>query len=191
MTMQRLADRPGTVQATCDHALMTDDERNPRNFEQAAREIADELRRSIERASQTDPEEIMRAAGVDPDQVREWVDTAGEWLRSQVEGATGGREPRPGPATPSSDELFRDAEPHPLDVPTPEQGIALAALDSERWTLEPGTAVLSVRGGGPGPRDALGLVRELRERDWIDADGGVTLVGRHALGRWLAAADQR
>ena len=86
--------------------------------------------------------------------------------------------------------IFRDAEPDPLDVPTREQGTALAALDSGRWTLEPGTATLSVSGGGPGPRNALGLVRELRERDWIDADGAVTLVGRHALGRWLAAAEQ-
>jgi len=98
-------------------------------------------------------------------------------------GATGGR----GPARPAAEDVFRDAEPHPLDVPTQQQGVALAALDSGRWSLEPGTAALSVRGGGPGPRDALGLVRELRERDWVDADGTVTLVGRHALGRWLAA----
>jgi transposase-like protein len=163
---------------------MTDDERNPKSFEEAAREIADELRRSIELASQADPSELARAVGVHPEQVREWVDTAGEWLRAQVEGA---REAKP--TRPSSVDVFRDAEPHPLDVPTQEQGIALAALDSGRWTLEPGTEALSVRGGGPGPRDALGLVRELRERDWIDADGAVTLVGRHALGRWLAAAD--
>ena len=160
---------------------MSDEERDPRSFEDAVREIADELRRSIERASQGDPEEIARAIGVDPDQVRGWVDTAGDWLLYQL-----GDTPKPKPAAASSD-VFRDAEPHPLDVPTQEQGIALAALDSGRWTLEPGTESLSVRGGGPGPRDALGLVRELRERDWIDADGAVTLVGRHALGRWLAA----
>ena len=169
---------------------MTDDERHPRSFEEAARELADELMRSIERASQADPEEIVRAAGVDPERVREWVDGAGEWLRSQIEGAADGRDPRPGSPTPSGEDVLRDAEPHPLDVPTAQQGIALAALDSGRWTLEPGTAALSARGGGPGPRDALGLVRELRERDWIDADGGVTLVGRHALGRWLAAPEQ-
>lgn len=164
---------------------MSDDEREPRSFEEAAREIADELRRSIERASHADPEELVRAMGVDPEQVREWVDAAGDWLRTQVGGA---REAQP-PRTASHD-VFRDAEPHPLDVPTREQGVALAALDSGRWTLEPGTEALSVRGGGPGPRDALGLVRELRERDWIDADGTVTLVGRHALGRWLAAGAQ-
>jgi hypothetical protein len=169
---------------------MTDDERHSRSFEEAAREIADEVRRSIERASQADPEEILRANGVDPDRVREWVDTAGEWLRSQIEGAAIGRDPRRGPPAPSGEDLLRDAEPHPLDVPTTEQGIALAALDSGRWTLEPGTTALSVRGGGPGPRDALGLVRELRDRDWIDAEGAVTLVGRHALGRWLAAAEE-
>jgi hypothetical protein len=165
---------------------MTDDERDPKSFEETIREIADEFRRSIERASQADPEEMVRAAGVDPDRVREWVDFAGDWLRAQVEGAAGARNPRSDPRTPGGEELFRDAEPHPLDVPTQQQGTALAALDSGRWTLEPGTSALSVRGGGPGPRDALGLVRELRERDWIDTDGAVTLVGRHALERWLA-----
>jgi hypothetical protein len=41
-------------------------------------------------------------------------------------------------------------------------------------------------GDGPAPKNALGLVRELRVRDWIDADGTVTLTGRRALERWLA-----
>ena len=166
---------------------MTDDEREPRSFEETAREIAEEIRRSIERYSQADPEDVARAVGVDPDQVRAWVDGAGEWLRAQFEGVGS---PRERTATHGGGDVFRDAEPHPLDVPTQEQGIALAALDSGRWTLEPGTATLSVTGGGPGPRNALGLVRELRERDWIDADGTVTLVGRHALGRWLAENEQ-
>jgi hypothetical protein len=173
---------------------MTDDEGRPKSFEEAARAIADEIRRSIERASQTDPEEVARAAGVDPERVREWVDNAGDWLRSQLDGAAArpaaGPEPDSPPARPSGEDVLRGAGPHPLDVPSAEQGIALAALDSGRWAIEPGTTALSVSGGGPGPRDALGLVRELRERDWIDADGAVTLVGRHALGRWLAAAEQ-
>ena len=80
---------------------------------------------------------------------------------------------------------LRGAGPDPLDAPTDEQGRALAALDSGRWTVEPGTSALSSHGDGPGPSDALGLVRELRVRDWIDADGEVTLVGRAALQRWL------
>ena len=165
---------------------MSDDERDPKSFEETIRELADEVRRSFERASQADPEEMARAVGVDPERVREWVDTAGEWLRSQLEGA--GHAPRSGPATHTDEDFLREAEPHPLDLPTPRQGTALAALESGRWTLEPGTSALSVSGGGPGPRDALGLVRELRERDWIDADGAVTVVGRHALQRWLATA---
>jgi hypothetical protein len=39
--------------------------------------------------------------------------------------------------------------------------------------------------------DARGLVDELRARDWVAADGEVTLVGRHALSRWLDAANPR
>jgi len=166
---------------------MADDKRDPKSFEETVREIADEVRRSFERAANADPEDMARAAGVDPDRVREWVDLAGEWLRSQLDG---GRVPRSDPAPHPGEDVFRDAEPHPLDLPTSQQGTALAALESGRWTLEPGTSTLSVRGGGPGPRDALGLVRELRERDWIDADGAVTVVGRHALERWLATAAQ-
>ena len=70
-------------------------------------------------------------------------------------------------------------------MPTDDQGRALAALDSGRWTVEPGTSALSSSGDGPGPSDALGLVLELRVRDWIDADGEVTLAGHAALQRWL------
>jgi hypothetical protein len=105
-------------------------------------------------------------------------------------GATG-RAPT-GPAGPGhgragEDPLF-SAGPHPLDLPTDEQGMALAALESGRWMVEPGTDALAARGGGPGPSDALGIVRELRVRDWLSADGEITLVGRHALSRWLDAA---
>jgi hypothetical protein len=80
------------------------------------------------------------------------------------------------------------AGPHPLDLPTADQGLALAALDSGRWRIEPGTSALSVVGDGPGPRDALGLVRELRVRDWLSGNGEITLAGRNALKRWLDAA---
>ena len=31
-------------------------------------------------------------------------------------------------------------------------------------------------------------LRELRVRDWLGADGEITLVGRRALSRWLEAA---
>ena len=87
-----------------------------------------------------------------------------------------------------SDDPLRSAAPHPLDLPTDEQGIALAALESGRAMVEPGTDALTARGDGPGPSDALGIVRELRVRDWLGADGEITLVGRRALSRWLEAA---
>ena len=34
------------------------------------------------------------------------------------------------------------------------------------------------------------LVRELRVRDWLSAEGEITLAGRNALMRWLDAADR-
>jgi hypothetical protein len=36
----------------------------------------------------------------------------------------------------------------------------------------------------------MGLVRELRVRDWLDAEGRMTLAGRRALERWLAVAER-
>jgi hypothetical protein len=159
-------------------------------------------------ARDIDVDEIARRTGIDPQQARQWADTAGEWVRGRAEeaaeAASAAADAAAGAAHQASrrgdrvrpdvsaDDLFDSAAgPHPLDVPSEEQGLALAALDSGRWTIEPGTSALAAHGGGPGPKDALGLVRELRVRDWIGADGEVTLAGRHALARWLDAADPR
>jgi hypothetical protein len=99
-----------------------------------------------------------------------------------------GDSPSPSKRPLASNDPLRSAAPHPLDLPTDEQGLALAALESGRWMVEPGTDALAARGDGPGPSDALGIVRELRVRDWLGADGEITLVGRGALSRWLEAA---
>ena len=144
---------------------MSDDEQRD-SFEETLRAMAQDLGDSLK-----------RLVGEDFD-----LDRVGEWLNAQS-----GRfhaEPA-GPKGPAEDPL-RGADPHPLDVPTSEQGLALAALDSGRWTIEPGTSMLVSHGDGPAPKNALGLVRELRVRDWIDGDGIVTLAGRRALSRWLA-----
>ena len=117
-------------------------------------------------------DEALRRAGLDPDQVRDWINGAGEWLKEQIAGATAATSPRSG-------------VPDPLDMPTHEQGAALAALDSGRWTLDPETSALASDGDGPPPDDPLGAALELRVRDWIDADGALTTSGRHALERWL------
>lgn len=175
-------------------AMYDDDDANNQNFEDKLREIAEEVGRSVEHmAGQVDLDEIANAMGVDPDRAREWVDDAGSWLQSQVgrlgdEAAFRFSQPARTPATPDP---LRGAAGHPLDLPTEEQGLALAALDSGRWTVEAGSRALHGHGEGPDPSDALGLVRELHARDWIRADGEVTLAGRHALSRWLEVGAER
>jgi hypothetical protein len=169
---------------------MPPDDEGQESFEDKIRSIAREVSRSIERVAQVDLEEIAQSIGVDPAKATEWVDSAMGWLRSQAEGGLGddatpwSRGPDAGI---TSEARLRSPGPHPLDLPTAEQGLALAALDSGRWTVEAGSHTLQVHGEGPGPHDPAGLVGELRARDWIASDGEVTLVGRHALSRWLDA----
>jgi hypothetical protein len=70
-------------------------------------------------------------------------------------------------------------------MPTTEQGVALAALESGRWRIESGTFTIH---DGPGPSEPLVLLRVLRVSDWVTADGELTLTGRKALTRWLEQA---
>jgi hypothetical protein len=168
---------------------MPADDEGQESFEEKVRAIAREVSRSLERVAHVDLEEIAESIGVDPARATEMVEGAMGWLRNQAEGF-GDDVPGRG-SGPSSEvaheERLRSAGPHPLDLPTGDQGLALAALDSGRWTVEPGSHTFLVHGEGPRPSDAVGLVGELRARDWIAADGEVTLVGRHALSRWLDA----
>jgi hypothetical protein len=170
-----------------------DDDDQPKSWEETLRAIAEEVSRGIQRVQNGELDDIARTYGFDADRAKQFMDSAGEWLRGQAESVGGspfgGASPAPAPDSEPHKETGWDplsgAGPDPLDMPTDDQGRALAALDSGRWSVEPGTNALSSHGDGPGPRDALGLVRELRVRDWIDAEGEVTLVGRAALRRWL------
>lgn len=171
---------------------MPPDNEGQESFEDRLRSIAREVSRSIERVAQVDLEEMAQAMGVDSARATEWVDNAMGWLRTQTEGlgdnvTVWSTRSDTGAA---GEERLRRPGPHPLDLPTSEQGLALAALDSGRWTVEPGSHTLGVHGEGPGPHDPVGLVGELRARDWIAAGGEVTLVGRDALRRWLETAQQ-
>jgi len=164
-----------------------------------------------------DLEGLAGAFGVDPSGARQWVDGAASWLREQAEhldvdlGHSGAAASEPFAAEPFDDnEPFEEepsttvtpvdplsgagpsgAGPHPLDLPSEDQGLALAALDSGRWAVESGSDRLVTTTGGRNPSDTLGLVGELRARDWITADGAVTLVGRDALRRWIESAVKR
>ena len=161
---------------------MSDEDPDRSSFEDVARAVADEASRMVERLSEIDVDEIARTASAEAERAKHWLDELGGWLREQGDAIARARVAREDP--------LRHAGPHPLDLPTGDQGLALAALDSGRWRLEPGTSALAVRGEGPGPSDALGLVRELHVRDWMTADGELTLAGRGALMRWLDAAPQ-
>jgi hypothetical protein len=163
-----------------------DDDPGRDGFEEMLRSMVREVSRSFEQVAQGDLHEAMAAIGVDPVRARELVDGAAEWLRARTGGLEDDRVPRGTAATEdTADVAPRRAGPHPLDLSTDQQGEALAALDSGRWTVEPGSEMFVTRGGGPAPEDALGLVGELRARDWITADGDVTLAGHNALGRWM------
>src|SRR4051794_14556947 len=137
-----------------------DDDPSRNRFEDIARALADEVNQAVERLAGS--EEVDRA--------RRWLEELARSLRVDMS---------------AGDDPLRQAGPHPLDLPTADQGAALAALESGRWKLAPGTSTLGTYGEGAGPEDALGVALELRVRDWITVDGELTLAGRKALGRWL------
>jgi hypothetical protein len=172
------------------------------NFEDRLRAFADQLNRSVQRFSELDLEELADRYGVDSQQARAFADMAGQWLSDRMSGGDplfsqpepGARPSRPGPApspspSPREGASARSGGPHPLDAPTEAQGLALAALDSGRWTVRPGSNALSGSGIGPEPTGA-DLVGDLRARDWIAVDGGLTLAGRNALTRWARAGQE-
>jgi len=132
------------------------------------------VNRAIERLTAIDLDDIARAANEEAERARRWIEDLARSLTQTGDAAT-----RP------EDTPVHHAGPHPLAMPTAEQGVALAALESGRWRIESST--FSVH-DGPGPSDPLGLLRELRVSDWVTADGELTVTGRKALARWLEQA---
>jgi hypothetical protein len=164
---------------------------NDESFEDRLKAIADQIVRSL---SENDIDEVAQRFGVDAERARSVASNVEHWLNDRfVDQAqwTGNRpEPQGSPQRAASATTF-GAGPHPLDLPTEEQGIALSALDSGRFTVRPGSSVLAATGADPNLSIgvAADLVNELRARDWITPDGSVTLVGRQALLRWCRTAD--
>jgi hypothetical protein len=175
------------------------------SFEDRLRELADQISQSMQRMSEVDLEELAERYGVDAERARNLADAAGQWLSDRVSGGGPlfGQDRQVDPDDSVSANLdapvAQDAGagrrsraqpgPHPLDLPNGQQGLALSALDSGRWAVRPGSNQLAGTGEGPAPPDVADLVGELRARDWITADGTLTLVGRHALARWCRTAE--
>lgn len=174
------------------------------SFEDRVRAIADEISRSVQRISDVDMEELSQRYGVDAERARAFADAAGRWLtdhlaagdplfgqEQQAGDGDAGQPHRADPERPPEAVHTQPGAgpgPHPLDLATDQQGVALSALDSGRWTVRPGSNQLTGTGAGAGPARS-DLVGDLRARDWITADGALTLVGRHALGRWCRAGE--
>jgi hypothetical protein len=174
------------------------------SFEDRLRAIADQVSQSVQRMSELDVDKVAEMYGIDADRARGFVDVASQWLSdrmSSVEPLFDQHRHGDPDSAAGSASTFAAAHgagprqpadnpgPHPLDVPTGRQGLALSALDSGRWTVGPGSNRLVSTGEGPPPPDAADLISELRARDWISADGTLTLVGRQALGRWCRHAE--
>jgi hypothetical protein len=158
------------------------------SFEQKVRAIANELSQSAERVlKNVDLDEIAQQIELGGERVRDLADATARWLGDRLSDPGAHDAPGAEDFAPESDRTANESPrvgPHPLDVPSDEQGRALSALDSGRWKVRPGTDELVDAGGGTTPAATAGLVGELRARDWIAATGEVTLVGREALKRW-------
>jgi hypothetical protein len=159
---------------------VSDREGGNESFEEKLRAVARELGESVERmAGSIDREEVAARIDASGERVRQLAEFAGRWLKAQ-----GGENPDPARPDDAGGARLRLGGPHPRDVPSEEQGLALSALDSGRWKVDAGTNELVLDGEGPAPSEGTDLVGELRARDWITAGGEVTLVGRAALRRW-------
>ena len=180
----------GAAPRACDDLLMS--ERGDESFEKKVRALATELSQSVERAVKSiDLNEIAQQIEMAGERFRELADVTGRWVSDRI-GDPEAHHPAQAPDLEpvAAARMLPRAGPHPLDVPSDEQGRALSALDSGRWKVEPGTDELVVTSGESAPTDPGGLVGELRARDWIAATGEVTLVGREALKRWSKRLDR-
>ena len=153
---------PGFRAAACDHRHMSDTSGTEELRGGDPRERR-RGRRSMERARRPTPRRWSEPPAWTPTEC-----ASGSITRRVAAVPTRGRVRRTRPAERSGDafqQRFSSATPNrTAGVPRRDREPA-RPHDSGAGPWSPGTSALSVRGGGPGPRDALGLVRELRERE--------------------------
>jgi hypothetical protein len=165
---------------------VSDGDRDGESFEEKLRALARELGESVERVTgNVDRDEVADRIAMGGDRLRELAEFAGRWIKDRGQDPDARNSARSVQVDANSgDRRLRLTGPDPRDLPTEDQGLALSALDSGRWKVEPGTDELISDGEGANPAERAGLVSELRARDWITADGEVTFLGRAALTRW-------
>src|SRR3954454_20748237 len=120
---------------------MPEDQPEGRSFEDVARALADEVHQAVERLSTIDLEDIARAANEEAERGRRWIEALARSLAQTGDAARGLEDP---PVHPTG--------PHPRAMPTTEQGVALAALESGRWRIESGTFSVHDGAGARGAR---------------------------------------
>lgn len=160
------------------------------SFEDRVKAIAERISQSLTR----DIDGVAERLGVDPHRAREAAGNLERWLSDRLadhESHTSDPSQDPANSQRTVPTTTFGAGPHPLDLPTPEQGLALSALDSGRFTVQPGSNDLVGTDADPdlGVVERTDLVNELRARDWITPDGTLTMVGRQSLLRWCRAAE--
>jgi hypothetical protein len=160
------------------------------SFEDRLKAFAEQIAKSLT----SDIDEVAQRLGVDPDRARDVASTLERWLGDRFSD----QEPHivdqsdvPAPPRRTAPTTTFGAGPHPLDLPTPEQGIALSALDSGRFTVRAGSSELAATGADADLHvgERTDLVNDLRARDWVTPDGTLTMVGRQALLRWCRTAE--
>jgi hypothetical protein len=168
----------------CDDLLMSG--RDDGSFEKKVRAIVTDLSESVEGVVKSiDLDEIARQIEIGGERLREFADVTGRWISDRLSDPEAHHAAQAPDLEPeSAARTLPRPGPHPLDLPSDEQGRALSALDSGRCKVEPGTDELVGEGGGSSPTDPGEMVGELRARDWIAANGEVTVIGREALKRW-------
>jgi hypothetical protein len=164
---------------------MNEEEPPEESFEDKLRRFAQWVSESMEQArGDVDLDRVADRIETESERLKEMTEFAARWLRGQ---AQAGADPAGSPSEPGAPPPARRVGPHPLDTPSEAQGLALSRLSSGRWTVQPGSNVLTAEGDETIAEDAASVVGELRARDWITAEGKLTLVGEDALRHWLAA----
>ena len=177
---------------SCHHRPMSDPDPERSSFEEVARALADEVSRAVERLSALDLDELARAASAEGERARQWIDELGRWLREQGEGFAGfaarlriARARAPGRRGSTATRRAASARSPHRRPGAGAGGTRLGPLEGRAGNQRAGRPRR-----GPRPQRRARARPRIRVRDWMTADGQITLAGRDALTRWLEAADR-